>query len=292
MAGFSDDSDGNAVTLPQCKVLIVDDDVAFLEESVELLSRLGYHCVPAADAPAALQILANDAAIGIVITDIRMPGMDGLSLLNELSERFMQMRPMVAIVMTAQSSIDQLVTAMRASAIDFIEKPVTVDGMAAALRRATSRWARLATQYRLARLAEPHRSSAASDGTEPRQPSVEELQKFATALLKARQTRAKYFNPQILSGPAWGMLIDLAAAGLKGEALPEITNTCSAERRGSTWALRLSISPKERQCCVSPYSTPDEPTTKIDSLPDNSVSTRPAVVICASVVPSNNTASC
>jgi FixJ family two-component response regulator/DNA-binding MarR family transcriptional regulator len=237
VAGFSDDSDGNAVTLPQCKVLIVDDDVAFLEESVELLSRLGYHCIPAADAPAALQILANDAAIGIVITDIRMPGMDGLSLLNELSERFMQMRPMVGIVMTAQSSIDQLVTAMRASAIDFIEKPVTVDGMAAALRRATSRWARLATQYRLARLAEPHRSSAASDGTEPRQPSVEELQKFATALLKARQTRAKYFNPQILSGPAWGMLIDLTAAGLKGEALPT-SSVCATSGVSFSTALR------------------------------------------------------
>lgn len=237
MAGFSNDSDGNAVTLPQCKVLIVDDDVAFLEESVELLSRLGYHCIPAADAPAALQILANDAAIGIVITDIRMPGMDGLSLLNELSERFMQMRPMVGIVMTAQSSIDQLVTAMRASAIDFIEKPVTVDGMAAALRRATSRWARLATQYRLARLAEPHRSSAASDGTEPRQPSVEELQKFATALLKARQTRAKYFNPQILSGPAWGMLIDLTAAGLKGEALPT-SSVCATSGVSFSTALR------------------------------------------------------
>lgn len=237
MSGFSDDSDGNAVTLPQCKVLIVDDDVAFLEESVELLSRLGYHCIPAADAPAALQILANDAAIGIVITDIRMPGMDGLSLLNELSERFMQMRPMVGIVMTAQSSIDQLVTAMRASAIDFIEKPVTVDGMAAALRRATSRWARLATQYRLARLAEPHRSSAASDGTEPRQPSVEELQKFATALLKARQTRAKYFNPQILSGPAWGMLIDLTAAGLKGEALPT-SSVCATSGVSFSTALR------------------------------------------------------
>ncbi|MCZ8171610.1 MAG: response regulator [Brevundimonas sp.] len=237
MAGFSNDSDGNAVTLPQCKVLIVDDDVAFLEESVELLSRLGYHCIPAADAPAALQILANDAAIGIVITDIRMPGMDGLSLLNELSERFMQMRPMVGIVMTAQSSIDQLVTAMRASAIDFIEKPVTVDGMAAALRRATSRWARLATQYRLARLAEPNRSSAASDGTEPRQPSVEELQKFATALLKARQTRAKYFNPQILSGPAWGMLIDLTAAGLKGEALPT-SSVCATSGVSFSTALR------------------------------------------------------
>jgi FixJ family two-component response regulator/DNA-binding MarR family transcriptional regulator len=237
VAGFSNDSDGNAVTLPQCKVLIVDDDVAFLEESVELLSRLGYHCIPAADAPAALQILANDAAIGIVITDIRMPGMDGLSLLNELSERFMQMRPMVGIVMTAQSSIDQLVTAMRASAIDFIEKPVTVDGMAAALRRATSRWARLATQYRLARLAEPHRSSAASDGTEPRQPSVEELQKFATALLKARQTRAKYFNPQILSGPAWGMLIDLTAAGLKGEALPT-SSVCATSGVSFSTALR------------------------------------------------------
>jgi FixJ family two-component response regulator/DNA-binding MarR family transcriptional regulator len=237
VAGFSNDSDGNAVTLPQCKVLIVDDDVAFLEESVELLSRLGYHCIPAADAPAALQILANDAAIGIVITDIRMPGMDGLSLLNELSERFMQMRPMVGIVMTAQSSIDQLVTAMRASAIDFIEKPVTVDGMAAALRRATSRWARLATQYRLARLAEPNRSSAASDGTEPRQPSVEELQKFATALLKARQTRAKYFNPQILSGPAWGMLIDLTAAGLKGEALPT-SSVCATSGVSFSTALR------------------------------------------------------
>jgi FixJ family two-component response regulator len=219
----------------QCHVLIVDDDVDCLDEYRELAERLGYPCLSAEDGGTALRMISEDRRIGILVIDIRMPGMDGLTLLDELSERFMPTRPLVAIVVTGESSIEKAVHAMRSSAVDYLEKPVSVEGLALALRRAASKWARLAAQFRLL-MAKENLPKVQTD-IDPAQPSMEVLQDFASALLKARQSRSKYFDPGILSGPAWGILMDLTAAGLKGDQVPTSSACISAEVPFST-ALR------------------------------------------------------
>ena len=147
----------------------------------------------------------------------------------------MQTRPLVAIVVTGESSIERAVRAMRSSAMDYLEKPVSLEGLTLALRRAASKWARLAAQFRLRTSADS--PSRQADTLNAEQPSIEDLQGFANALLKARQSRSKYFDPQILSGPAWSILMDLTAAGLKGEQVPTSSACVSAEVPFST-ALR------------------------------------------------------
>lgn len=229
----------------QFHVLIVEDDPDCLAEYQELAERLGYPCLAARDGESALRMISEDRRIGLVVIDIRMPGMDGLTLLDELSERFMPIRPLVAVVVTGQTSIEDAVLAMRSNAVDYLEKPVSLKGLSSALRRAATKWARLAAQHQLLMVASRLPKAPIDEGVELRmpsdepsdEPSKEDLVDFASALLKARHTRSKYFDPQILSGPAWGILMDLTAAGLRGERVPTSSACVSAEIPFST-ALR------------------------------------------------------
>lgn len=226
----------------QCHVLIVDDDPQCLVEYRELVAALGYPCHQASDAASALRLIATDPRIGLVVTDVRMPGMDGLTLLDELSDRFMSTRPLVAIIVTGQSSIDTAVAAMRSNAVDMLTKPVSLENLSASLRRAASRWTRLAAQFKLLALAQNQRRAEPTAPPSPpeptrRQPSIDELQSFASRIMKDRQSRSKFFDPQILSGPAWDILLDLAAAGLKGEPVPT-SSACASTQVPLSTALR------------------------------------------------------
>lgn len=229
-------------TAAQCHVLIVDDDPVCLEEYAELLESLGYPCQQAPDAATALRMICNDYRIGIVLTDLLMPEMDGLTLLDELSNRFMATRPLLAIVVTGQTSLDIVISAMRSNAIDFLEKPVSLQSLSASLRRASARWTRLAAVFQLQALAQTTGGGASdfSQGRSPAagsKPTIEELQNFASQMMKDRQIRSKFFDAQILNGPAWDILIDLAAAGLQGRAVPT-SSACASTQAPFSTALR------------------------------------------------------
>lgn len=227
----------------QCHVVIVDDDPQCIVEYRELIESLGYNCHQASDAAGALRLIASDPRIGLVITDLKMPGMDGLTLLDELSERFMPSRPLIAIVITGETSLDAAISAMRSNAVDLLEKPISLEGISSALRRAMSKWARLAAQFQLLALSQAGRRAEAVDPEKPAapaprsEPSTEELQAYAARIMKNRQTRSKFFDPQILSGPAWDILLDLATAGLKGEAVPT-SSACASTQVPLSTALR------------------------------------------------------
>ena len=114
------------------RVFLVDDDTS-LCETLELgLTKRGYEVMWATAADAAFaRLLAED--FDVVVTDVRMPGTDGLSL----CERVAVNRPdMPVIVMTAFGSFDAAVAAIRAGAYDFISKPVLLDVLAIAIDRA------------------------------------------------------------------------------------------------------------------------------------------------------------
>lgn len=228
----------------QSHVLIVDDDPVCLEEYAELLESLGYPCHQASDAATALRLISSDHRIGIVLTDLLMPEMDGLTLLDELSNRFMTTRPLLAIVVTGQTSLDIAISAMRSNAIDFLEKPVSLQTLSASLRRASARWTRLAAVFQLQALAHngtavslPSESGYRRDPGGRDKPTLDDLQNFASQLMKDRQIRSKFFDAQILNGPAWDILIDLASAGLQGRAVPT-SSACASTQAPFSTALR------------------------------------------------------
>ncbi|QEE29497.1 sigma-54-dependent Fis family transcriptional regulator [Terriglobus albidus] len=102
------------------KVLIVEDEPNARTGLAELVASWGYRTDVAGDGLEGLEKIQQWAP-SIVITDLRMPRMDGLELLDRISE----LQTKVAVIMvTAQGSIESAVEAMRIGAYDFIQKPI------------------------------------------------------------------------------------------------------------------------------------------------------------------------
>ena len=108
---------------------IVEDDQAMRESLAELLEDAG-HTVRAYTR--AEELLARGAAIesGCIVSDVRMPGMDGLTLLRRLRASGSTM-PLMLI--TGHGDVSMAVAAMKAGAVDFLEKPFEADAFLAAV---------------------------------------------------------------------------------------------------------------------------------------------------------------
>jgi DNA-binding NtrC family response regulator len=114
------------------RVLVVDDEPAMREMLVSLLQEEGIRAHPAASADEAVEI-SRQTDFDAVVSDIRMPGRDGIALLAELR----QTRPETPVIlMTAFGSIDSAVDAMRSGAFDYITKPFKRGAVIASLERA------------------------------------------------------------------------------------------------------------------------------------------------------------
>jgi len=114
------------------RVLIVDDDRALAETLSEGLADRGYEPITLASSTEAARRIASDD-VDAMVTDLRMPGIDGLGLL-ELSRRAAKERPV--IVMTAYSAVDTAIESIRQGAYHYLTKPFKVDELALFLDRA------------------------------------------------------------------------------------------------------------------------------------------------------------
>jgi CheY-like chemotaxis protein/DNA-binding MarR family transcriptional regulator len=215
------------------KVLVVDDDPSCLSEYAELIETLGYDCITAPDALSALKLLVQDPDIALVILDLKMPEIDGFTLLDELSQRFMANRPLVAVVITADVSAEVAIKALRSDATDFLEKPFSVASLAATLRRAKARWTQLARHP----IASPQVETVKQRFIADQEPSRADLQAFATLLLNTRRNRSKFFDPEVVTSPAWDILVELAVAGLENRKVAT-SSVCVATEVPFSTALR------------------------------------------------------
>jgi DNA-binding NtrC family response regulator len=102
------------------RVLIVEDEDNERSGMSDLISAWGYRTETAIDGLDALDKLGQFTP-GIVVTDLKMPRMDGMELLQRLAQ---ESQPVAVIVLTAQGNVDTAVQAMKIGAYDFIEKPV------------------------------------------------------------------------------------------------------------------------------------------------------------------------
>ncbi|MDD4101306.1 MAG: sigma-54 dependent transcriptional regulator [Kiritimatiellae bacterium] len=115
------------------KILIVDDEARILLLLQSLLRANGHDTVTAKDGNGALDIVRNDEALDLVITDLRMAPMDGMTLFREIKN----LRPeMPVILLTAYASVETAIEAMKCGAFDYLTKPFKVDELLAAVGRA------------------------------------------------------------------------------------------------------------------------------------------------------------
>ena len=109
------------------KILIVDDEKVFSSYLDQILARKGYESAVAPNGEDALA-LCEQANFDLILSDIKMPKMDGLTLLKTLREKSQQpgnerLAQMAFIIMTAHGSVETAVEAMKLGAIDYITKP-------------------------------------------------------------------------------------------------------------------------------------------------------------------------
>jgi DNA-binding NtrC family response regulator len=118
--------------LRQSRVMVVDDDAETLALLREVVAKEGYQVEIAEDAETALRRL-GEWQPDLVITDIHMPGMDGLALLAAVREKAPDI---LVILLTAYGSLKTAVDAIKAGAFDYLSKPFVVDDIRLVVRRA------------------------------------------------------------------------------------------------------------------------------------------------------------
>ncbi|MFT6830100.1 MAG: DNA-binding NtrC family response regulator [Planctomycetota bacterium] len=118
-------------TMTLQRILVVDDESLAREYLCEAVANLGYSAVPADGAEAALNAIEQEQP-DVVITDMRMPGMDGVELTRLIHERYPDMP---VLLCTAHATIESAVTAMKYGARDVLMKPVSIDAIEFSLKR-------------------------------------------------------------------------------------------------------------------------------------------------------------
>lgn len=119
-------------------ILVVDDDKNMLTALYQALTRSGYRVSTASSGIDALRKFEN-GAFGMVITDVKMPGMGGLEVLREVRRRE---RGLPVLMMTAYGTVEDAVRAMKEGAFDYIMKPFSTDDLEAVVLKALSAPAR------------------------------------------------------------------------------------------------------------------------------------------------------
>ena len=111
---------------------VIDDDPALRDSMTAVLTGAGYACNAYGSAA---EFLAADTQVvhGCAVVDVRMPEMDGLALLREMAARGIELP---VIIMTGFADVPLAVRAMKAGAVDFIEKPCPPKDLLASVERA------------------------------------------------------------------------------------------------------------------------------------------------------------
>ena len=102
-------------------ILLVDDELEILKSLGEILNRFGYTVIARAEAQAALSVVREGTKIDLVITDYRMPVMDGLEFLNSLRQLD---TTVPVIILTAYGAVESYLKSLSLGVFDYINKPI------------------------------------------------------------------------------------------------------------------------------------------------------------------------
>ena len=200
-------------------ILIVDDDPVQCRLLEAMLQKSGYETVVLDNGDAALTLLGGDGArIDCVILDLVMPNLDGLGVLARLRQASINVP---VIVQTAHGGIDNVVSAMRAGAIDFVVKPVGVERLQVSIRNALNT---SALEGELARIKHSRSGTLGFNDIITKSPAM-------AAVLRMAEKAAASTIPVLVSGES-GVGKELIARAIHGSgerrAKPFIAVNCGA----------------------------------------------------------------
>ena len=117
-------------------ILLVDDEVPFLESITKRLKKRGFDILSAHTGLDALDQLSRHLGIDAVILDVKMPGMDGIQTLEEIKRRF----PITEVIMlTGHATVESAIEGMKLGAFDYLMKPCDMEQLVAKVEAAAQR---------------------------------------------------------------------------------------------------------------------------------------------------------
>jgi DNA-binding NtrC family response regulator len=121
--------------MEKMKMMLVDDEERFLETTKKLLERKGYQVATALSGSEALDKLQKEN-IQVVILDVKMPGMDGMTTLKAIKNR----HPLVEVIMlTGHATVESAVEGLKSGAADYLIKPTDIEDL---IRKAEDAYAK------------------------------------------------------------------------------------------------------------------------------------------------------
>jgi len=122
--------------MSMANVLLVDDEVDFVETFSERLQMRDLEISKAFSGKEALKVLKKNKTVEVVILDVKMPEMDGIETLAEIKKRF----PLVEVIMlSAQSTVETAIEGMKKGAFDYLMKPCEIDQIIAKVGEAAAK---------------------------------------------------------------------------------------------------------------------------------------------------------
>ncbi len=254
----------SAVSAPRhaFRLLIVEDEPIIADELADALQMTGLAIATAGDGVAALEWIAANGVPDIVIADIRMPRMDGITFVTRMIANLPKGHQCAVIFASGHGTVPHVAAAMRLQALDFLEKPMDRIQIRAAVdrarRRLSERQADVSRQIELlgeirdirdrtdALMAElsarpvpdvPRLSKERSLRTDAA-PEPTDIYTDVTGLLqRIQRAKKRILGEDTLDETTWEMLLDLMAAHLRGEVVT-VTSLCMVSASPQTTALR------------------------------------------------------
>ena len=232
----------------QISVLVVDDDTDWATECAFSLKAAGCNPFVARNGGDALA-LASKHQITIAIIDYRLPGEDGLELVEKLAAQAENDNRQLGLIMaTGHASLELAVAAMRVSVMDFLEKPISPRQLREAIQRILGvRQSKLAREnlvnrlsllsgdlQRLATLITPSRSPE----NQSRLSADEVTPAMVRKHMKSEVRRRELGGGLLFGDPAWTMLLDLLIAKMEDNKL-SVSSACIGSGAPMSTAMRL-----------------------------------------------------
>jgi DNA-binding NtrC family response regulator len=117
-------------------VMLVDDEVSFVDTMSKRLQKRNVKVLTAHDGQEALNKIDKNRNLEVVILDVKMPGMDGVEVLNEIKKKF----PLIEVIMlTGHATVESAIEGMKGGAFDYLMKPCDIDQLMAKVQEAVEK---------------------------------------------------------------------------------------------------------------------------------------------------------
>jgi len=118
------------------KLLLVDDEKPFVETMMKRLKKRDMDVIAAYDGQDALASLEKNSGVEVVILDIKMPNMDGMTALTQMKNKF----PLIEVIMlTGHATVETGIEGMKKGAFDYLMKPCDMDQLIEKVNEAAKR---------------------------------------------------------------------------------------------------------------------------------------------------------